>query len=142
MTYQEKWTWLYLVMAPVGYAVYLILTFTTGDGPLDGDAYVWPMIWTILGAIGAGILAGIVLGIVVGMSDPRQAGKSDQRDREISWFGDRVGGSLLVAGALGALVLAFVEAPHAWIANVLYLGFVLSAILGSIVKLVAYRRGM
>jgi hypothetical protein len=28
-----------------------------------------------------------------------------------------------------------------WIANVIYLGFVLSAVAGSVVKLVAYRRG-
>jgi hypothetical protein len=29
-----------------------------------------------------------------------------------------------------------------WIANVLYLGFVLSAVGGSVMKLVAYRRGL
>ena len=37
--------------------------------------------------------------------------------------------------------MAMAEADHFWIANVIYLAFVLSAILGSIAKIVAYRRG-
>jgi len=47
-----------------------------------------------------------------------------------------------VIGALGALILAWMEAPHFWIANVIYLAFVLQAILSSVAKLVAYRRGL
>lgn len=137
MSYEEKYTWMYGVLAPVGYAVYLVLTFTTGDGPLDGASYVWPMVGTILGSIVVGILAGIALGI----ANPKEAGKADQRDREIGWFGERAGNSFVVIGALAALILCFVQAPHAWIANVLYLCFVISAILTSLVKLAAYRRG-
>ena len=38
------------------------------------------------------------------------------------------------------MVLALVEADWFWIANVIYLCFVLSAILGSVTKLAAYRR--
>ena len=45
-------------------------------------------------------------------------------------------------GALGALVLAMIEGDGFWIANTVYLCFVLSAILSSITKLVAYRRGV
>lgn len=137
MSHEEKFTWVFGVIAPVGYLVYLILTFTTGGGPLDGDGYVWPMVGTILGAIVVGILSGIVLGIL----NPKDAGKSDQRDKEINWFGERVGNSFVVIGGVTALILCFVQAPHAWIANVLYLGFVLSAILSTMAKLSAYRRG-
>ena len=45
-------------------------------------------------------------------------------------------------GALGALVLAMLEADWFWIANVIYLCFVLSALLESITRLVACRRGV
>jgi hypothetical protein len=38
--------------------------------------------------------------------------------------------------------MAMAELPHFWIANVIYLGFVLSAVLGSTLKIVAYRRGL
>lgn len=44
-------------------------------------------------------------------------------------------------GALAALVLALAEADHFWIANVIYLAFALSAVLGSVAKIFAYRRG-
>ena len=137
MSYEEKNSWAYGVIAPVGYTVYLILAFATGDGPFGATSYIWPMVGTILGAIVAGILVGIVLGI----ANPKEAGKADQRDREIGWLGDRVGNSLVVVGGVGALILCFVQAPHAYIANLLYLCFVLSAILQTVTRLVAYRRG-
>ena len=37
--------------------------------------------------------------------------------------------------------LALVEAPHFWIANAMYVVFVIAAICGSAAKLVLYRRG-
>jgi hypothetical protein len=47
-----------------------------------------------------------------------------------------------VAGAAAALCMAMAKWDYFWIANVLYLGFVLWAIAGSVVKLIAYRRGL
>lgn len=137
MTYDEKNTWVFAAIAPLGYLTYLILTFATVGGPLHATGYVWPMVGTILGAIAVGIVAGIVLGIL----NPKEARKSDQRDREISWFGERVGNSFVVIGGIVALILCFVQAPHTYIANTLYLCFVISAILGSLAKLGAYHRG-
>ena len=140
MSHEERITWSLGVMAPLAYVTYLALTFVVGDGPLDGATFVWPMIWTIGGGIVAGILAGIVVGIVSGMAGDTTF-KPDQRDKEIGWLGRRVGGSFIVIGGLGALILCFVQAPHAWIANVLYLAFIVAAIVESIAKLVVYRRG-
>ena len=45
-------------------------------------------------------------------------------------------------GAAAALVMAMAKAEYFWIANVIYLGFVLWAVAGSVLKLVAYRRGL
>jgi hypothetical protein len=44
-------------------------------------------------------------------------------------------------GALAAMLMALAEWPFFWIANVIYLGFVLQAGSSAIVKLVLYRRG-
>lgn len=137
MTFEEKSTWVFGVVAVVGYVVYLALVLPQLGDPIGEVAYQWPMAGTILG----GIAAGIVGGILVGMSSPKEAGKADQRDKEIDRFGNRVGQSFVVIGAVGALVLALLSAEHFWIANTLYLGFVLSAVLTVIAKLVAYRRG-
>jgi len=139
MSFEEKNTWVFGFIAITGYSVYLVLLFSrVGDRPLAEADYVWPMIGTILGAIAAGIL----LGIIVGMTSGRNGGKTDQRDKQISRFGEQVGNSFVVIGGIGALVLCFISAPHFWIANLLYLCFVLSGILSTIAKLVAYRRGL
>ena len=47
-----------------------------------------------------------------------------------------------MAGAGAALCMAMARWDYFWIANVLYLGFVLWAIAGSVLKLIAYRRGL
>jgi len=39
------------------------------------------------------------------------------------------------------MVLAMLDTDQFWIANVLYLGFVLSALLGSLAKIAGYRDG-
>ena len=68
-------------------------------------------------------------------------GQKDQRDREIHRFGEYIGQSFVVIGGVAALVLAMAEADHFWIANAIYLAFVLSSVLGCAAKIVAYRRG-
>jgi hypothetical protein len=54
----------------------------------------------------------------------------------------RVRERFIVAGAGAALIMAMAKLDYFWIANVIYLGFVLWAVAGSVVKLVAYRRGL
>ncbi|MEU7480752.1 hypothetical protein AB0A63_32590 [Lentzea sp. NPDC042327] len=140
MAVEEKRAWAMGIVALVGYAVYVVLVLTGADGrPLAEAPYVGAALWTI----GSGIVAGIVAGIWFGIASRREGGlQVDERDREIGRFGDHVGQSFVVIGGMSALVLAMVEAPHFWIANVLYLGFVLSAVLGSAAKLGAYRQGV
>ncbi|HEU4464890.1 MAG TPA: hypothetical protein VFR98_00065 [Agromyces sp.] len=140
MSYEEKGTWVYLAVSVAGYGVYLSLLLpqlASGVAVEDVD-YVAPMLWTIGGAIVAAIVGRILVEIVF----PSESTKGDVRDREIDRLGTRVGGSFVVIGALGALVLSMLEADWFWIANVVYLCFVLSALLESITRLVAYRRGV
>ena len=140
MSYEEKGTWVYLVIAVVGYTVYLslLLPQLIGGVPVADVDYVPIMLWTIGGAIVAGIVGRILVEIVF----PSESTRGDVRDKEIDRLGTRVGSSFVVIGALGALVLAMLEADWFWIANVIYLCFVLSALLESITRLVAYRRGV
>ena len=140
MSYEEKGTWVYLVIAVVGYTVYLslLLPQLIGGVPVADVDYVPIMLWTIGGAI----VVTIVLRILVEIVFPSESTKGDVRDRDIDRLGTRVGSSFVVIGALGALVLSMLEAEWFWIANVIYLCFVLSALLESITRLVAYRRGV
>ena len=63
------------------------------------------------------------------------------RDKEISRFGEHASRMFVVADAGAAPGKAMARWDYFWIANVLYLGFVLWAIAGSVLKLVAHRRG-
>lgn len=142
MAYMERTIWAQLIASVIGLVVYLALIvpqlITT---PVGEIAWVWPMVGTIAGGIVLSIVLSIAWGIVARMRDPELEHTADQRDREIERFGERVGQGFLAIGAIGALILAMVEAPWFWIGNALFLGFFLSAALGGMARLGAYRRG-
>ena len=95
------------------------------------------MLWIIGVSIGAMILAHIAVAIAA----PKDADKKDQRDKEIRRFGDYIGQIYVGIGGVAALGMAMAELNHFWIANVIYLGFVVSTLVGSTTKIFAYRRG-
>ncbi|MCX5192472.1 hypothetical protein OOK31_00970 [Streptomyces sp. NBC_00249] len=139
MAFQEKRAWIMAVTAIGGYAAYLAVVLGRAGGgvTLAEVPYMAPMLWSI----GASIAASIALGIAIAVASPEDAGVKDQRDREIGRLGEYAGQSFLVVGAVTALGLSLAEAGHFWISNAIYLGFALSAVLGSLVKIAAYRWG-
>ena len=137
MSYEERNVWVMFVVSVLAYAVYVVVVLTRAqDVPLTEVAYVGPLLWSIGGAIVVSILASIA----VGLANRRDGHMTDQRDKEINRVGERTGQSFVVIGALAAMVLALLEVDWFWIANVLYLCFVLSAVISSMTKLAAYRQ--
>ena len=63
------------------------------------------------------------------------------RDKEINRRGEYVGFYVMSVAAIVPLGLAMAKIDQFWIANALYLAFVLAALASSVVKIVAYRRG-
>ena len=138
MTLQERRSWTYIVTSVLAYAGYVLWLVTHADGkPLPETAYQKPL----LISIGAAIVVNIVAEIVLSTARPVER-KFDVRDKEIQQIGDFTGSSLVVIGAIGGLLLALGEKDYFWIANAIYLGFVLSAIIGSLTKIGLYRAGM
>ena len=138
MSFEEKGTWLYAVIGSVLPVVY----FATVLGQLPTVAveaidYQGQLLWVV----GAAIVLSIVGMIGIGILSPSDAGKADQRDKEINRFGEYIGGVVLAVGMLVPFGLAMAEAPHFWIANAMYLVFVVGTLTGTFVKIVAYRRG-
>ncbi|WP_051389156.1 hypothetical protein [Arthrobacter sp. 35W] len=139
MSSEEKSAWVMLVVTVGAYAVYLAVVLGQASGTALAEVHYIPaMLWSIGGAI----VAAIVLNTFAGIGSPKGAARKDQRDREIYRFGETVGQSFVVIGAVAALAMAMLELPYFWIANAVYLAFVLSAILSSIAKLAAYRGGL
>ncbi|MFJ9550626.1 hypothetical protein [Streptomyces erythrochromogenes] len=138
MAVEEKRAWIMIVVTVVSYAVYLALVLgRSGDGRIAEEPYVAALLWTV----GSAIVASILLHITVSLLTPEDGRIKDQRDREIHHFGDHIGQSFVVIGGVAGLVLAMAEADQFWIANAIYLAFVLSALLGSTAKIFAYRTG-
>ncbi|BCJ49836.1 hypothetical protein Asp14428_13110 [Actinoplanes sp. NBRC 14428] len=139
VAHEEKRAWIRLVVAVLGYAAYLIAVLAGRDGrPLASVPYAAAMLWTI----GAAIAASILAEVVVAAANPGASRVTDERDREIGRLGESVGQSSVVIGAIAAMLLAMAERDPFWTANVIYLCFVLSAVLGGITKVVVYRRSV
>jgi len=138
MTFAERNVWVFAIVSLASFLAYAgVILARAQDQPIQDVDYIAPMLWSIGLAIVASILGTILVSIVW-----RGSYRKDQRDREIDRIGEYTGQSFLVFGGLSGLVLAMVEADWFWIANALYLGFVLSAMLGSITKIGLYRRGL
>lgn len=138
MAVEEKRAWIMIVVTLASYAAYLAVVLgRSGDGPLAQEPYVSALLWSV----GAAIAASIALHIVVAVLSPEEGEVKDERDREIHRFGEYIGQSFVAIGGVAGLVLAMAEADQFWIANAIYLAFVLSALLGSMAKIAAYRVG-
>lgn len=143
MTVEERTAWISGFVVIVAYAIYAVTILRRVDGALVSEvAYLGPLLWTVgvivVGTIVLSIIGAIVNAIVTrGEPDER----TDERDRAIGRRADRISNWVTSAVAIGALVLAVREAPHFWIANAIYAGLVVSMLVGSVAKIVIYRRG-
>jgi hypothetical protein len=139
MSYEEKGTWVYLVTSAGAYAVYLVIVLgRLASTPVAQVPYASVLLWTAV----ASILAATVGRTLVETARPSDSRRADVRDKEIHRFGEHASRWFIVAGAAAALFMALAKWDYFWIANVIYLGFVLWAVVGSAVKIVAYRRGL
>ena len=103
-------------------------------------AVIASIILIILGTIAMAI-ATAVGAEITGTGSVDDIDRKDERDVSISRRGDVVGYYVASIGAVGALILTMLEYDYFWIANTLYLSFVLAGFVAGTVKLRAYRRG-
>lgn len=138
MSYEERGQWVYLAATTVAYVAYLVIMLGRGGAtPLPEIDYQPILLWTIGAAVAGSIIGRIAIEIV----RPGETHREDVRDRDIGRFGEYVAGMVLGIGMIGPFILALIEAHHFWIANAIYLVFVVQAVVGAVIKLVAYRRG-
>ena len=137
MTHQEKRAWIMLVVSAAAYAAYVAVILSRAGGhPLARVPYAAALLWTV----GASIVASVVAETALGVVKRGESRLTDERDRQIGTLGDRVGSSFVVIGAVAAMLMAMAKWDWFWIANVIYLCFTLSAIVGAVTKVIAYRK--
>lgn len=144
MVYHERTAWSGLITAVIAIAVYVAWVLRAADGG-DPAGVEWlpPMLWTIGGSILLSIVLSIAWGIVAGVREDHEAATaSDIRDRDISRMGGRVEQAFLVIAGLGVIALCAVGADLFWIANTMFAGFAVSAVIGGVARVIAYRRGL
>jgi hypothetical protein len=136
MTLEETRAWARLVAAVLAYGCYAAVVLERADGrPLTEAPYAAILLWTI----GASIAGATVVETVIRTASPKASRVKDVRDRQIGRLGDYVGLSFVVIGAAAAMLMAMAGWQRFWIANVIYLCFVASAVLGNVTKIVVYR---
>jgi hypothetical protein len=149
MSFEEKFTWVNAVVTVIVAAVYCVLVFgQLGDVPAAEIAYQRPMIIAVVALIVLTIVGTILMAIgtavsaeITGSGSVDDVGRKDERDVRIGHRGMRASYVASSVGGLLALGLAMLEYDYFWIANVLFLSFVVAGLVSSAVKLMAYRRG-
>ena len=135
MAFLEKSNWVVLVVGVPTLLAYLaVVVPQLLSEPIAEVDWVEPMVLAIVGFVVANVLGNVA----AAASNPREADRNDERDREINRFGERVGNWLIVAGSIAALVLAMARADHFWIANAIFLGGLAGALLSAATKIAAY----
>ena len=139
MSYEEKGNWAYLVSVAGGYLVYLVIIIgRLQHTPAAQVSYGWVLFWTAF----ASMVGSTVGRTQLEATSPSESRRRDVRDKEIYRFGEYASRWFVVGGAAAGLLMAVAKWEYFWIANVIYLGFVLWAVAGSATRLIAYRRGL
>ena len=139
MSFEEKGTWGYMIVLLVVSGIYFAVVLgQVGEVPVGEIPYILPLVSAIILTIVATIAAYILAAI----SAPSEADTKDERDRSIHRYGESVGFSVLGFMNLVPLGLAMAKYDTFWIANAIFFGGVVAGVVSSIVKLVAYRRGL
>jgi hypothetical protein len=139
VSYEEKGVWAYLIAVVGSYAVYVVIIIgRLATSPVSQVHYATTLLWTTV----ASTAASVAVRTVLETARPSESRRRDVRDREIGRFGEYASRWLVVFAAGAAMLMAMARWDYFWIANVIYLGFVLWAVVGSVLKVVAYRRGL
>ena len=149
MPFEEKTTWVSVVIGTLVSVVYFATVLPQlAETPAADIAYQRPLIIAVVASIILIIIGSIAMAIatavgaeITGTGSVDDIDRKDERDVSISRRGDVVGYYVASIGAMAALILTMLEQDYFWIANTLYLSFVVAGLAAGIVKLRAYHRG-
>lgn len=147
MSFEEKSTWITGIsqlVVGIWYVVRIIDKAATS--PVADIDYITELLVMIGASVALTVAATVVVAIILAAraaakGDSTEIDQSDERDRSISRFAGNIGGYVLGAGMIPAMILAVLEFDHFWIAHAILASFFASELITATVKIVAYRRG-
>ncbi len=148
MTAEQRSVWVYLAVVIITSGAYFAVIIPRAlNQPIEDVSWITPMLWA-LGVSIVGTIIGSILGAIggaIGLAargiEPQGELESDQRDKDIKALGIRRSAAVSGAAMFVVLVLAMVGADLFWIGNAVYLAGTVGAVIDTVTKINAYRRG-
>lgn len=138
-SFQEKSVWIQLIAMTLALGAYFILA----GRMLASGVHALPAYVGLFAVAVVAMVIIIVAGHVAAAIFARKDGTDpDERDRLITWRAESNSAWILAAGVVIALAAMLFEVPTAWVANGLLAALFLSEIVGFILRIVYYRRGI
>ncbi|WP_165225353.1 hypothetical protein [Aquisphaera insulae] len=136
-SFEEKSVWIQLVGTVVGLGAY----FFVAGRMLAAGVRILPAYAPLFAVSVVLMVIFLVVGHAAVAIASRPEGR-DERDRLIGWRAENNSSWLLAAGILFAITGMVFSIDNVWIAHLLLLSLFLSEVLGFILRIVYYRRGM
>jgi hypothetical protein len=136
-SYEEKSVWVQLVSIVVALGAYLVVA---GRLLLAGVREMAAFAGLFLVSVAALVLL-LIVGHALAAIGPKPEPR-DERDRIIAWRSEYRSSWILSTGTLGAVTALALGLDAVWAANILILSLALAEVVGFVLRLVAYRRGV
>ena len=131
MSFEEKSVWIQLVGMLLALGAYFLIA---GQRAMPAYAAVFMV------AVGAMVIYLIVAHTLAAIvAKPEQ---SDERDKLIAWRSEHNSSWLAAVGILAAVTCLVFEVQSVWTANILLLSLALSQVVGFVLQITYYRRGV
>lgn len=136
-SFEEKSVWTQLLATGTGFAAYFAVAgVMIGQGVTELPAYA--ALFTVAVVL---IVVLMIVGHVIAAISGRVEGR-DERDRLISWRAESNSAWLLAVGVLAAVIGMVFAVDNVWIAHLLLISLFSSEMLGFVLRIVYYRRGL
>lgn len=136
-SFEEKSIWIQLGAMTVGLGIYFAIAgrmLASGVHEVSAFAALFMVAVVFMVVL-------MVIAYVVAALTTKIEGR-DERDRLIAWKAEHRSAWLAAVGVLGAVMCMAAGINNVWTANLLLLALALSEILGFVLQLVYYRRGV
>lgn len=137
LSFEEKSVWIQLLAMLAGLGGYFVVAGRLlASGERGMAAYAALFLVATAAMVVLMVVAYAAAALVA------KPGPADERDRVIAWRAEYRSSWLVAAGVLGGVACMAAGVPNVWTANLLLLSLAGSEVLGFVLQLVAYRRGV